>query len=70
MNSRNHSTAKTSKKKLSNLAQKENNWILDCTNEERSKLKPYSAVKDRFLKYFVVRVPKKKKNYPSTQLLD
>lgn len=26
-------------------------------------MKPYSAVKDKYLKYFVVRVPKKKKMY-------
>lgn len=35
--------------------------MLDCINEDKSKLKPYSSIKDKYLKYFVVRVPKKKK---------
>lgn len=31
-------------------------------------MKPYSAVKDKYLKYFVVRVPKKKKIYPGNTI--
>lgn len=34
--------------------------MLDCINEQKSQLQPYSSVKDRYLKYFVIRVAKKK----------
>ena len=41
--------------------EKDNNWVLDCINENKSKLKPYSSLRDKYLKYFVIGVPKKKR---------
>jgi hypothetical protein len=58
---------KVSRKKLKEFEEKENNWVLDCVNEQKAKLQTYSVVKDRFLKYFVVRVPKKKRDFSKTE---
>ena len=39
---------------------KENKFVLDCTNTERSHLQPYNSFKDKYLKYYVIRMSKKK----------
>ena len=41
------------------IKSKEQNFILDCTNTQQSKLSTYNYVKDKYLTYFVVRIPKK-----------
>ena len=70
-NRKNHSATKLSplpysksmrKRQRQILKEKENNWVLDCINENKSKLKPYSSLRDKYLKYFVIGVPKKKRN--------
>lgn len=45
------------------MREKENNWVLDCINRQKSTLQPYSSFKDKYLKYFVIGVPKKKRVY-------
>jgi hypothetical protein len=52
---------KGAKRKVRELRAKENGWVLDCVNEAKAKLKPYSAASDKYFKHFVVRVPKRKK---------
>jgi hypothetical protein len=38
---------------------KEGHFILDCTNIYASKLQSYNSINDKFLDYYVVKVPKK-----------
>lgn len=38
------------------LKEKENGFVLDCLNEEKSKLKTYNTISDKYLNYFVIRV--------------
>ena len=57
-------TSKSMRKRQRKIyREKENNWVLDCVNEKKSKLKPYSSLRDKYLKYFVIGVPKKKRNH-------
>jgi RecA-family ATPase len=48
-------------KKQKKLREKENGWVLDCSSEEKVKLKPYNFAAEKFVKHFVIRIPKKKK---------
>jgi hypothetical protein len=38
------------------LHEKENRFVLDCLNSEKTKLKKYNSISDQFLNYFVIRV--------------
>ena len=38
------------------LSEKENNFVLDCLNQQKAHLEPYNSTNDKFLNYFVIRV--------------
>lgn len=38
------------------LREKENGFVLDCLNGEKTKLKSYNSINDKYLNYFVIRV--------------
>lgn len=38
------------------LREKENGFVLDCLNQQKSHLKSYNSTSDKFLHYFVIRV--------------
>jgi len=38
---------------------KEEKFLLDCTNMQQSKLPNYNYLRDKYLTYFIVRIPKK-----------
>ena len=42
------------------MKDRENKFVLDCTNCCSSKLPNYNSLKDQYLKYYVIRVSKKK----------
>lgn len=48
--------------KKKQIKHKEQNFVLDCTNPITSKLPSYNSLQDQFLKYYVIRVSKKKLN--------
>ena len=52
--SKSHRVHKRLKKKL--LTEKENGFVLDCLNQQKSSLKSYNTIHDKFLNYFIVRV--------------
>ena len=52
-------------RKMNQRKEKENNWVLDCINEEKPKLKPYTPLQDQYLKYFLVGVVKRKRHITS-----
>lgn len=50
------------------LKEKENGFVLDCLNEEKSKLKVYNSISDKYLNYFVIRVhPNRSSSKPTLQ---
>lgn len=50
------------------LKEKENGFVLDCLNEEKSKLKVYNSISDKYLNYFVIRVhPNRSSSKPAPQ---
>lgn len=44
------------------LKEKENGFVLDCLNEEKSKLQTYNSISDKYLNYFVIRVHPNRSN--------
>lgn len=41
---------------LEKIKKKEEGFVLDCLNEQKSKLQNYNSISDKFLNYFVIRV--------------
>lgn len=55
-NPKRNSNTRTNRKHKKETKEKENGFVLDCLNQQKTHLQSYKSINDKFLKYYVIKI--------------